>query len=443
MIKKIIVFILFTININAQNQTQIFYEDFNKKNQPIKSIIFEEEFNGEIPNTWTNIDNTTNGGGIWSFSTIGPVNYTDDKLLSSTNTNGFAIFDSYNSNDSIAEDADLITPTLNCSENSNVILNIEHFFRSGLGGSIIISVSNDNGNTYNNVYVSTNTTLNPYVQYIDISNFAAGQSNVKIKFKWQGNYSFYWMIDDIKVYEVEDINWVANGWESILNTGNIRWINTLDGPGGNEWDINSTTKLNGYAFLNSDAGDGSNEDTELISPFINCSSNTNVFLKFQMLYRGFSFTNPAAFTIHVNTNTIDTIVFTRGQEDNSQNNPEIITLDISNIITDSIKIKFKWQGAWDYYVMIDDVELYSTDSILNIKKNKFNNVEIYPNPVNDFITVKSDIVIKNIIITDILGDTILQSSDNIINIQNIKNGIYIIKFIDISNNIIYDKFIKQ
>lgn len=164
------------------------------------TVVFEEQFDGGIPGTWENIDNVT--GGTWQWTTVG----TDDgtELSSTTAANGYAMYDSDGlGNDGEEEDADLITPSIDCSSLSTVILEFQHYFESGFGGEIWVQVSGDGGANWTTVlYNATTTTAsNPTIFSENISSIAAGQSDVKVKFNWYGDYSWYWMFDDVVVYE--------------------------------------------------------------------------------------------------------------------------------------------------------------------------------------------------------------------------------------------------
>ena len=162
-----------------------------------KEAVFSENFsNGSLPDGWSNIDNS--GGGVWQFNNPG------NKTLNSTTAySGFAIFDSYYyGNDGKAENADLITPAIDCSALSAVTFTFEHYFAGFINGAGQVYVSNDNGSTWTSLDSwSATTTANAVFEEYDITAFAAGQSQVKIKWNWQGDHSYYWAIDDIKVFE--------------------------------------------------------------------------------------------------------------------------------------------------------------------------------------------------------------------------------------------------
>ncbi len=167
----------------------------NTNNTKSTSIMTEDFSSGALPTGWQNIDNGTTGF-VWTFNNPG-----GRTINTTTNANGFAIFDSDN-NGGGAEDADLITGAIDCSGNTAVFLSFEHYFYAGYGATAEVSVSGDNGATWTSLEVwSATSTNNAELAEYDITAIAAGNSQVLIKWNWTGDYSWYWAIDDISVYE--------------------------------------------------------------------------------------------------------------------------------------------------------------------------------------------------------------------------------------------------
>ncbi|MGB1247352.1 MAG: T9SS type A sorting domain-containing protein [Chitinophagales bacterium] len=144
--------------------------------------LLSETFDTGIPASWQNIDNA--GGGSWEW-----INQDGDQ---------FAVFNSDGfGNDSQAENADLITPSIDCSSNSTVALSFNSTFVQYASSVGSVSVSNDNTNwtTYYTVNADEGGT-----QIIDISATAANEATVYVKFNYVGNWDYYWIIDDVTVY---------------------------------------------------------------------------------------------------------------------------------------------------------------------------------------------------------------------------------------------------
>lgn len=158
--------------------------------------IFQENFAGEvIPANWENIDNGTSGK-VWQFNNPG-----NRVFNASTNSNGFAILDSDKYGSGAAQNADLITPTINLSAHPVVFLQFEHYYKKYSNSSATLSYSLDNGSTWTELqqWASTSTD-NPAIYNNDLSNEIGGHSQVKIKWNYAGKYAYYWCVDDIKLY---------------------------------------------------------------------------------------------------------------------------------------------------------------------------------------------------------------------------------------------------
>ena len=123
-------------------------------------------------------------------------------------------------------------------------------------------------------------------------------------------------------------------------------------------------------------------------------------------------------------------------------NSNIPTNNVQNITTDK---------AGNIYVatMCGGAGVYNENGILLNTENNFTinkNIEIYPNPASDFITVQTDDFISAIEIWDLQGKLIknLASAQKHvkIDIRDLINGCYIIRF-QTFNDIIVTKFIKN
>jgi hypothetical protein len=159
--------------------------------------IYSQNFSGaSLPSGWQNVDNTGTGAGVWLRKTTGY------GFQSSSAANGHMVFDSDGgvANDNKPEDADLITAPINCTGHNFVALEFQEYFSQYQTSEGTVYVSND-GNTWTQVYSVSSTTDNPHTVKMDISNIAANQPTVYIKFNFQGNWDLFWAIDDIRVFE--------------------------------------------------------------------------------------------------------------------------------------------------------------------------------------------------------------------------------------------------
>jgi hypothetical protein len=199
-----------------------------------EAVIWSEDFATGIPANWTNTDAVSTGAGLWQYRGVGGSLPADSGSLgayasslnvitSASAANGFVIFDSdFYDNAGIQgnfgggvapspHQSLLITETINLSSETNVDLSFTQYYRrfAGPGGlqsvpASYVDVSVDGGTTwphtltYNaDISVNSATTTND-MEARDISAWVAGQSNVKIRFRFDGDY-YFWMLDDIQL----------------------------------------------------------------------------------------------------------------------------------------------------------------------------------------------------------------------------------------------------
>ena len=162
-----------------------------------QTILFNENFAGGIPATWTNTSIPA-----WTYTTVG--SDLGEALTSATAAGGYVMFDSdfYGAG---VHNADLITSSFVTTGQTTVRLQFQELFRQ-YGTSLgTVSVRKNNG-AWNVVYTigtgmaQDDVTNNPNLVDIDISTFASNSTNVQLKFNFTGNYDYWWMLDDIFVY---------------------------------------------------------------------------------------------------------------------------------------------------------------------------------------------------------------------------------------------------
>ncbi|NRB53201.1 MAG: HYR domain-containing protein [Saprospiraceae bacterium] len=191
------------------------------------SLIWEEQFDGGIPNTWTLSSFPT--GADWAWSSDGTADDVSvngstyvarfisigSPIQSPSVANGCAQFNSdafaYNGT-SIAgfgpfpapHNSSMTSPSINCTGLSSVTLQFNQYFRR-FASQTIVSVSNDGGSTWTDFEVNTAfpvITPPDDVQMIDISAIAGNQSDVKVRFTFSGNL-YFWLVDDVQLLDSE------------------------------------------------------------------------------------------------------------------------------------------------------------------------------------------------------------------------------------------------
>jgi hypothetical protein len=128
-----------------------------------------------------------------------------------------------------------------------------------------------------------------------------------------------------------------------------------------------TTVANGYAIIDSDMGVPNNAYTQnatiVTAGMIDLSASPNVSMVFQQTHRRYA---ESTFVIVSNDNGATWTEFeVNGTMTSSTNspNPQQVQVNISSAAggQDSVKIGFKYIGAWDWFWAVDDVKITQTD----------------------------------------------------------------------------------
>ncbi len=162
-----------------------------------QTYILNEDFSvasGTIPPVgWVNRMLSGETTDLWHFDNPGTrtVNY---PIIGR-----FAIFDSENisTNDS-EENVILETPYFDATISQEILFSFDHYFQGGDGASATIEVYD--GDQWHVIKTFTDTTNNSEKEILNISAFAGGIPNAKIRFRWQGDGFGLWAIDNISIY---------------------------------------------------------------------------------------------------------------------------------------------------------------------------------------------------------------------------------------------------
>jgi len=128
-----------------------------------------------------------------------------------------------------------------------------------------------------------------------------------------------------------------------------------------------TTVANGYAIIDSDMGVPNNAFTQnatiVTAGMIDLSASPNVSLVFQQTHRRYA--ESTYVVVSNDGGTTWTEFEVNGTMASSTNapNPQQVQVNISSVAggQDSVKIGFKYIGAWDWFWAVDDVKITQTD----------------------------------------------------------------------------------
>jgi hypothetical protein len=85
----------------------------------------------------------------------------------------------------------------------------------------------------------------------------------------------------------------------------------------------------------------------------------------------------------------------------------------------------EWANICNYF-FIDNLKLeYNVNSI----NSNYDNIIIYPNPSRDKVLVKTEKKINELILFDLMGNKLINSNNNEINVNNLSNGNYLISIL--------------
>lgn len=173
---------------------------FTTECSAISILPFTEDFSsGSLPACWQNIDNQGSGQ-KWQFQG-NPIAspYVNFTFASTTADNGFVLLNSDGYGSGSSQNADLVSPTFDFTNYSEVTLNFDHAFVAWSGSSGTLEYSINGGSSWIPIdeWISS-TGDNPTI-FSEIIPGAAGESDVKFKWNYTGSWGYYWAIDDINI----------------------------------------------------------------------------------------------------------------------------------------------------------------------------------------------------------------------------------------------------
>ncbi len=182
--------------------------------------------------------------------------------------------------------------------------------------------------------------------------------------------------------------------------------------------FNSTTALNGFVLVNSDAAQQlpQNHVSRLTTSAINCSGRQKVFVKFESHIGTFETTPAASAILRVSTNLTDWQEFSIFPDLTAQNefspNPTVSAIDISSKAANQpvIYLQWQWTGNYEYMWDLDDIALYDENPTAPYDLA----ISSFFYPVSSFATPASQIG------TDTFGFFVLVSNKGLNTMTNVK-----------------------
>jgi hypothetical protein len=176
--------------------------------------FWTENFNSAAAfNAWT-AASTGAGAEVWNRSTdvanamgfsAAPVAF-----AAPTAAQGFAFYNSDANGQGNIHDVTLTSPAINCATHANVGLRFNSQFADFTGSDAEVRVSTDGGNTWTAYPIFDNQPSYGIGQAANVpANIltemqipaANSQANVRVQFRWSGEWEYGWKLDDIALYD--------------------------------------------------------------------------------------------------------------------------------------------------------------------------------------------------------------------------------------------------
>ena len=137
-------------------------------------------------------------------------------LLTSTPTNWILLDSDSDGSSGQQEDATLTSPVINLVTGGapaagpyQLKVEFEQFYAGWQADTLFLAVSDDGGSTWDEVEIMNNSVgrdgrPNPEIVSINISPYVTDATNVRLRFRWTGNWDYGWQFDNVKIAELPD-----------------------------------------------------------------------------------------------------------------------------------------------------------------------------------------------------------------------------------------------
>ncbi|WP_264522066.1 GEVED domain-containing protein [Flavobacterium sp. N1994] len=155
--------------------------------------------------------------------TIKPNNYSRPPQFNSNDNSQFIISDSDAQGSGTNTSVVLESPVFTLLNYTSANLSFWHYYRTWTPSTALVEISTNGGGSYTTLQSYTTVTQGTSTAFVNVNiNLSAylGQTNLKIRFKYDASWGYYWAIDNVVVSgnKSAQIVWTPNGAGSELYT---------------------------------------------------------------------------------------------------------------------------------------------------------------------------------------------------------------------------------
>jgi len=208
----------------------------------IYTFPFGEGFDADvIPMCWSNVDKMGNGK-AWQFGTI------DDENPNPALTGNYVYLNSDDYGGTF-EDAELVSPQLDCSMYNHILLEFDHYYLTRYYPTRLLSYSIDGGENWTRFEIFDYELSSNPTRYSREMPEIAGKSAVRFKWSYNANYDLYWAIDNVRVRSTDGIEQTEAGKANIFPNPNKGIFNLIPSEGKNTELKITVIDMNGSVIL--------------------------------------------------------------------------------------------------------------------------------------------------------------------------------------------------
>ena len=124
------------------------------------------------------------------------------------------------------------------------------------------------------------------------------------------------------------------------------------------------------------------------------------------------------------------------------------TLTIGESVEVEVYSDFAYKGNRDSELYIisslgEQIVPIIDNYTVGLEENNALNVELYPNPVNNVLTVKGDNIVKVAIFNALGQEVVAVENRNEIDVTSLNNGLYFVRVTDVNGNVSVNKIVKE